>query len=112
MIRFIARGIARAIRLIIRPAIIIYAWTHRHTVALWGRSISNEARQQVAQRKADPERSKKLLSSLWQVSSDASLENAPELRRIALTDNGVSVDADDTWSNRELLDSRLGGSQS
>ena len=83
-------------------------WTHRHTVALWCRSIGTEARQQFADGKPSFSRSKRLLKSLWRVSSDAQLANAPELRRIVVHDAGITVDAVETWSARYLLDSRLG----
>ena len=84
------------------------AWTHRHTVALWCRSIGTEARQQFEDRKPNLSRSKNLLKSLWRVSSDAQLANAPELRRIVVHDAGITVDAVETWPGRYLLDSRLG----
>ena len=83
-------------------------WTNRHTVALWSRSIGTEARQQFADGKPSFSRSKRLLKSLWRVSSDAQLANAPELRRIVVHDAGITVDAVETWSARYLLDSRLG----
>lgn len=84
------------------------AWTHRHTVALWLRSISTEARQQFALGRPDLSRSRKLLKSLWRVSTDTELANAPELRRLTIEDAGIAVDAVETWHGRVLLDSRLG----
>lgn len=84
------------------------AWTHRHTVALWFRSITTEAHQQFSAGKLDLSRSKQLLKSLWRVSTDSRLANAPELRRIAIDDAGVTVDAVESWQGRFLLDTRLG----
>lgn len=108
MVRTLARTASRLVRPASRPAALVLAWTHRHTVALWCRSIATEAHQQFTHGKPDLSRSRRLLTSLWRVSSDARLANAPELRRIALDDEGVTVDAVENWHARLLLDSRLG----
>lgn len=108
MVRSLARTAGRLLHPVSRPAALVLAWTHRHTVALWCRSIGEEARQQFALGKPDLSRSRRLLSSLWRVSSDSQLANAPELRKIALDDVGVTVDAVENWHGRLLLDSRLG----
>ena len=108
MVRTLARTAGRLVRPASRPAALVLAWTHRHTLALWCRSIGAEARQQFALGKPDLARSRRLLGSLWRISSDARLANAPELRRIALDDAGVTVDAVENWHARLLLDNRLG----
>jgi len=108
MVRTLARTAKRLVSPASRPAALVLAWTHRHTVALWCRSIGTEARQQFEDRKPNLSRSKNLLKSLWRVSSDAQLANAPELRRIVVHDAGITVDAVETWPGRYLLDSRLG----
>ena len=48
------------------------------------------------------------MKSLWRVSSDARLANAPELRRIGINDAGITIDAVETWQGRYVLDNRLG----
>ncbi|CAN5641208.1 hypothetical protein BH10ACT2_BH10ACT2_22210 [soil metagenome] len=108
MLRTLARTTKRLVNPISRPAALVLAWTHRHTVALWCRSLTTEARQQLSQGKPDLSRSRQLVASLWRVSTDARLANAPELRRIAIDDGGLTVDAVETWQGRLLLDSRLG----
>lgn len=111
MVRILARTVSRLVRPASRPAALILAWTHRHTVALWCRSISSEAREQFAVRRPDLSRSRKLLASLWRVSTDDRLANAPELRRIGLSDDGITVEAVETWQGRFHLDTRLGITQ-
>ena len=108
MVRTLFRTAGRLIRPASRPAALVLAWTHRHTVGLWCRSISTEARQQFALGRPDLSRSKKLLKSLWRVSTDSELANAPELRRLTIDDAGIAVDAVETWHGRVLLDNRLG----
>lgn len=108
MIRTLARTASRLVRPASRPAALVLAWTHRYTVALWARSIGAEARTQIDARRADFTRSKHLLKSLWRVSSDSRLANAPELRRIAISDAGITIDALETWQGRYILDTRLG----
>ncbi len=108
MVRSLFRTSRRLISPVSRPAALVLAWTHRHTVALWCRSIGEEARQQFALGRPDLARTRRLLSSLWRVSSDSQLANAPELRKIALDDAGVTIDAVENWHGRLLLDTRLG----
>lgn len=108
MVRALARTARRLIRPASRPAALMLAWTHRHTLALWGRSIGKEVRQQIDVGKPDLPRARKLLTSLWKISSDAQLANAPELRRISIDGDRVTVDAVETWQSRYLLDNRLG----
>lgn len=108
MIRALARTARRLVRPASRPAALVLAWTHRHTLALWGRSIGHEVRQQLDAGGANLPRAKKLLTTLWKVTSDNQLANAPELRRISIDGDRVRVDAVETWQSRYLLDSRLG----
>ncbi len=108
MVRTIARTARRLVRPASRPAALVLAWTHRYTVALWCRSIGTEVRHQFDDRRPNLSRSKNLLKSLWRVSSDANLANAPELRRIAINEGGITIDAVETWTGRHLVDSRLG----
>ena len=108
MVRKLARTASRLVRPASRPAALVLAWTHRYTVALWCRSIGTEVRHQFDDRRPNLSRSGHLLKSLWRVSSDAKLANAPELRRIAINDGLITIDAVETWKGRYLLDNRLG----
>lgn len=85
----------------------VLVWSQRHTVALWFRSIRDETMHQFSRRGTDVRRWKRLLSALWRISSDPRLANTPELRRIALDGDTVTLDASETWHGRYLLDSEL-----
>ncbi len=108
MARLVLRTLRLLTRPLSRPAALFLAWTHRYTVALWWRSMRDEFGQQIALGRPNVARWRHLLTSLWRVSSDARLANAPELRRLAIDGVGVTVDADHTWHGRYLLDTRLG----
>jgi len=95
------------VRPISRAAIVVLIWSQRHTVALWFRSIRDEVMHQTSRRRTDPRRWKRLLSALWRISSDPRLANTPELRRIALDGDTVTLDASETWHGRYLLDNQL-----
>lgn len=83
------------------------AWSQRYTLALWFRSIRDETMHQVSRRRSDVRRWKRLTTALWRISSDPRLANTPELRRIALDGDTVTLDASETWHGRYLLDSQL-----
>ena len=100
----VARPITRPIG---RLAVLALGWSQRYTVALWFRSARDETMHQVSQRRFDGARWKRLVSSLWRISSDPRLANTPELRRITLDGESVTLDAEETWHGRFLLDSRM-----
>jgi len=107
MFRFFRRTTRPVFRPISRAAIVVLLWSQRHTVALWFRSIRDETMHQFSRRRTDVRRWKRLLSALWRISSDPRLANTPELRRIALDGETVTLDASETWHGRYLLDSQL-----
>ena len=94
-------------RPISRTAVVLLLWSQRHTLALWFRSVRDEFMHQTSRRGTDVRRWKRLLSALWRISSDPRLANTPELRRIALDGDTVTLDASETWHGRYLLDSEL-----
>ena len=105
--------LARTTRPITRPisrsALVLLAWSQRYTLALWFRSLRDEVMYQLSRRRFDPRRWKRVMSSLWRISSDPRLANTPELRRITLEGTGdtVTLDATETWHGRFLLDNDL-----
>jgi hypothetical protein len=107
MFRFFRRTTRPVVRPISRAAVVLLMWSQRYTLALWFRSIRDEAMHQVARRRTDVTRWKRLVSALWRISSDPRLANTPELRRIALDGETVTLDASETWHGRYLLDSQL-----
>jgi hypothetical protein len=109
MIRILSRTARPVTRPISRLALVLLAWSQRYTVALWFRSLRDESMHQIARRRFDPNRWKRVLSSLWRISSDPRLANTPELRKITLEGHGdtVTLDATETWHGRFLLDDQL-----
>jgi hypothetical protein len=107
MLRILTRTTRPITRPVSRSAVLLLAWSQRYTVALWFRSARDELMHQVSRRRFDPGRWKRLVSSLWRISSDPRLANTPELRRIALDGESVTLDAEETWHGRFLLDSRM-----
>jgi hypothetical protein len=108
MFRLLTRTFRHTFRPLSRPAAIFLAWTHRYTVALWGRSLIDEGRYQASMRAVAPTRWRKLLTALWRVTSDPRLANAPELHRLTVVGDRVAPEVPDTWHARHLLDVRLG----
>lgn len=49
-----------------RPAALLLAWQHRKTLAMWGRSIRDEARHAQAAGRPDVARWKALVPAMWQ----------------------------------------------
>ena len=107
MFGLLRRTTRPVVRPISRAAIVVLMWSQRHTLALWFRSIRDEVMHQTSRRRTDPRRWKRLLSALWRISSDPRLANTPELRRIALDGDTVTLDASETWHGRYLLDNQL-----
>lgn len=107
MIRTLTRTARPITRPISRSAILLLAWSQRFTLALWFRTVRDEFMYQLSRRRFDARRWKRLMSSLWRISSDPRLANTPELRRIALDGDSVTLDAEETWHGRFLLDSQM-----
>ena len=107
MFRIFRRTTRPVVRPISRAAIVLLMWSQRYTLALWFRSLRDETMHQVSRRRTDVKRWKRLVSALWRISSDPRLANTPELRRIALDGDTVTLDASETWHGRYLLDSQL-----
>jgi hypothetical protein len=107
MFRFLRRTTRPVLRPISRSAVVLLLWSQRYTLALWFRSVRDEFMHQTSRRATDVRRWKRLMSALWRISSDPRLANTPELRRIALDGDTVTLDASETWHGRYLLDSQL-----
>jgi hypothetical protein len=107
MFRIFRRTTRPVLRPISRAAIVVLLWSQRYTVALWARSIRDVGMNQFSRRRTEPRRWKRLVSALWRISSDPRLANTPELRRISLDGETVTLDASETWHGRYLLDNQL-----
>lgn len=107
MFRLFRRTTRPVVRPISRAAIVLLLWSQRYTLALWFRSLRDETMHQVSRRRTDVSRWKRLVAALWRISSDPRLANTPELRRIAVDGDTVTLDASETWHGRYLLDGDL-----
>ena len=95
--------IVRAIR---RPAWWLLAYSQRHTLALWWRSLRAELGRG---RPVDTARLRRLATALYHVSADSRLSNAPELKSIDVVDDVVVAHTDEHWAKRPILASTLTG---
>lgn len=105
MIRSI-RSLLRTGRLafpLTRTALLLLAWTNRHTVGLWFRSIRNE----LSTNGFDATRLRQLLRGLWTVSSDRRTTNAEPLRTISVREDGFGIEARDGWIGRATVETLL-----
>lgn len=67
------------------------AWTHRHTVAMWARSIAAEAQR----RPFDPKRMAALIRVLWKATTDPRLK-VGSIRSLTV-DHDVLADGEQTY---------------
>ncbi len=100
------RGPFLIVRAIRRPAWWLLAYTQRHTLALWWRSLRAELGRG---RPVDTTRMRRLASALYHLSADSRLSNAPELKSIELIDDVVVAHTDEHWAKRPILSSVLTG---
>ncbi len=87
-----------------RTALVVLAWTYRHTLGLWARSLTTELRRPEP---FDQGRFRRLVSSLIRVSTDPLTANARELKRLRIDNDTVDVDVDEGWSRAQHLVMRL-----
>jgi hypothetical protein len=84
----------------------LLAWSQRHTVALWWRSLKGEVHRGQP---LDFGRVRTLLKALYKVSAEPRLSNAPQLRTLALVNDTVVAESDQHWHERDLLGHLLRG---
>ena len=89
-----------------QPAFWLLAWSQRHTLSLWARSIRAEVK---GPERTDAGRVRRLATALYKVSSDARLTNAPGLRSLSLVGDEVVAETDLHWPQRDVLTGVLGG---
>lgn len=95
--------IARAIR---HPAWWLLAYSQRHTLALWWRSLRAELARGLP---VDRTRFGRLAAALYHLSADSRLSNAPELKSIEVVDDVVVAHTDEHWAKRPILANVLTG---
>jgi hypothetical protein len=89
-----------------RAAWYLLLWTQRHTLGLWWRSLRTEVGKG---RPINTAGLRRLSSTLFHVTADPRLSNAPELRQLTLTDDVVLAETDEHWAKRDLLVTVLTG---
>lgn len=77
-----------------RTALLVFAWTHRHTILRWGRSFWVELR---SPERIDPRRLSLIGRILWAITRDEQLANARQLRHVRLDGSTVVVDTVPGW---------------
>jgi hypothetical protein len=87
-----------------RTALIAFAWSNRHTIMRWGRSLSSELRQPG---RIEPGRLMLIGKVLWAVTRDDQLAHSRKLRHVTLAGSTVVVDAAPGWMGSARLVDRL-----
>ena len=85
-----------------RTALLMLAWTNRHTISLWFRSIRHEVSGGV-----DVGRLRTLFRGLWAVSRDRRTTNAEPLEKITVREDGFGIEARDGWIGRATVETLL-----
>lgn len=89
-----------------RPAWWLLAWSQRHTLGLWGRSIRAEV---AGTKPMDAGRARRLVKALYKVTTDSRLTNSPGLRSLTVVGDELVAETDMHWPQREVLAAVLGG---
>ena len=82
----------------------LLAWSNRHVLGLWFRSLRDEARQPF-----DIARTGRLVRSLLKVTTDTRLANTAELRSLRIVDDTVVAETDPQWRHRGTVRTVLEG---
>lgn len=82
----------------------LFAWSQRHSLALWWRSLRTELK---PGRPIDFGRVRRLATVLMKVTADPRVSNASELKQLTLVDDVVLAHTDENWAKRSILSSTL-----
>lgn len=101
--RSLARSLRRATAPVRWSLVGLYGWSHRHTLALWWRSLAFARRDGLGARDL-----RHLGRGLAKVTLDRRLANAPEIHHLRLVGDTIEVDVEPGWASREMLATVLG----
>lgn len=87
-----------------RTAVLAFAWTHRHEILRWGRSLWAEL---TRPGRIEPARLATIAQVLWKVTSDESLSRSKKLRGVRLDGDVLVLDTARGWRGTPVLVSRL-----
>jgi hypothetical protein len=102
------RPTKRVRQILTRPAWMLLAWSNRHTLRLWGRTLLNEIK---TQRPLDARRLLTLARALIRVTTDSRVANSHELRMLSLQGESIVADTQPGWRNRYVIEEMFGTSQ-
>ena len=83
-----------------RTAILAFAWSHRHAIMRWGRSLWTELRRPG---RIEPRRLQQIGRVLWTITRDETLSSAGELREVRLEGDVLVVDTTPGWKRTSRL---------
>jgi hypothetical protein len=83
-----------------RTAVVAFAWTHRHTILRWGRSLYGELRRPG---RIEPRRLQLIARVLWVITSNDELAKARQLREVRLDGNVLVLDTTPGWKRTARL---------
>ena len=81
-----------------RVALATFAWTNRHEILRWGRTLYDQLLTDQS-----PARAVRTGTLLFAIASDPHLRNASELRKVTMVDDEVDLDVDDRWAELPRL---------
>ena len=87
-----------------RTAVLAFAWTHRHEILRWGRSLYTEL---TRPGRIAPSRLSTIAQVLWTVTSDDSFSKAKELRIVRLEGDTLVLDTNRGWVGTPVLVTKL-----
>jgi hypothetical protein len=87
-----------------RMALTTFAWSHRHEILRWGRTLYGQL---VERNDISPARAVRTGRLLFAIASDDELRNAKQLRKVAMVDDTVDLEVDDRWSALPRLVARV-----
>jgi len=83
-----------------RTAVLAFAWTHRHTILRWGRSLYVELRRPG---RIEPRRLQLIARVLWAITSEDELAKARQLREVRLDGSVLVLDTTPGWRRTARL---------
>lgn len=87
-----------------RVALMTFAWSHRHEILRWGRTLYDQL---VARSDVSPVQAVRTGLLLFSIASDDELRNAKQLRKVTMSGGHVDVDVDERWSQLPRLIDRI-----
>lgn len=91
-----------------RLALATFAWNHRHEIMRWGRTLYDQVVGRTDVSVPHAIRTGRLLAA---IASDDELRNAPELRKVTMTDGTVDLEVDETWERLPRLLAKVRGTK-